>query len=110
MSELASKHAISDGTVPRLTEDEAKALAKELPRWSVEDDNLVREVRVKNFRAALALINTLGEIAEEENHHPDLLIHRWNHVRIELYTHTVQGLSENDFILAAKFERVLPAS
>lgn len=110
MSDLASKHAAPDGTAPKLTEDETKELAKEVPGWSVKDGKLIREVLVKNFRAALAMINALGEIAEKENHHPDLLIHGWNHVRIELYTHTAQGLSENDFILAAKFDQVIPAS
>lgn len=110
MMDLASRHAAPDGTAPRLTSETIGELATHIPDWSVENDKLVREVQVKNFRAALALVNALGEIAEEENHHPDLLIHGWNHVRIELYTHTAQGLSENDFIMAAKFDRVIPAS
>jgi|SRR5947209_4004629 len=109
MPELAQRHAAPDGTAPRLTEAEGDELAKQVPDWSIEDGKLTRDVQVKNFRAALALVNALGEIAEEQNHHPDLLIHGWNHLRIEFSTHTAHGLSENDFILAAKFDRLLPA-
>jgi 4a-hydroxytetrahydrobiopterin dehydratase len=110
MTDLAQRHAAPDGTAPRLTEERIEELAKSVTGWSVEDGKLAREIQVKNFQAALALVNALGKIAEEENHHPDLLIHGWNHVRIELYTHTAHGLSENDFILAAKFDRLIPTS
>jgi 4a-hydroxytetrahydrobiopterin dehydratase len=110
MTDLAQRHAHPDGTAPRLAQAQVDELAKQVPDWSVEDGKLTREVQVKDFRAALALMNALGEIAEEQNHHPDLLIHRWNHVRIQLYTHTASGLSENDFILAAKFDRIIPAN
>jgi 4a-hydroxytetrahydrobiopterin dehydratase len=106
---LADRHAYPDGTAPRLTEDQIDELATSVPAWSVEDGKLTREVQVQNFRAALALVNRLGEIAEHENHHPDLCVHGWNHVRIELYTHTAHGISENDFIMAAKFDRVISA-
>jgi 4a-hydroxytetrahydrobiopterin dehydratase len=109
MTELAERHAAPDGTAPRLSDEQVEELAKSVPAWSVEDGKLVRDVQVKNFRAALAVVNALGEIAEEENHHPDLSIHGWNHVRIELSTHTAHGLSENDFILAAKFDRLISA-
>src|SRR4051794_18912595 len=109
MRDLAQRHAAPDGTAPRLPDTQVEELAKQVPDWSVENERLTREVQVKNFRAALALVNAIGEIAEEENHHPDLLIHGWNHVRIELYTHTAQGISENDFIMAAKFDRLIPS-
>src|SRR5947209_9465204 len=109
MTDLAQRHAAPDGTAPRVTDDQVEDLAQQVPGWSVEDGKLTREVKVKNFREALALVNALGEVAEEENHHPDLLIHGWNHVRIELYTHTAHGLSENDFIMAARFDRLIPA-
>ena len=107
MTDLAQRHPYPDGTAPHLTSDQVHELAKSVPSWSVEDDKLVRAVQVKDFRAALNLVNALGEIAEQENHHPDLLIYRWNHVRIELSTHTAHGLSENDFIMAARFDRVI---
>lgn len=110
MTDLAQRHAFPDGTAPQLAADQIEELAKRVPDWSVEDGKLTREVQTKNFRAALALVNALGEIAEDENHHPDLLIHGWNHVRIELYTHTAHGISENDFIMAAKFDRLISES
>lgn len=110
MTDLAQRHAFPDGTAPRLAEDQIEELTKRVPDWSVEDGKLTREVQTKNFREALALVNALGEIAEEENHHPDLLIHGWNHVRIQLYTHTAHGISENDFIMAAKFDRLISGS
>ena len=110
MADLAQRHPAADGTAPRLSESRVMELAQQVPDWAVEDGKLVRDVQVKNFRAALALVNAVGEAAEEENHHPDLLIHGWNHVRIELYTHTARGLSENDFIMAARFDRLIPES
>lgn len=110
MMDLARRHAWPDGTAPRLTQDQVEELTSQAPGWSVEDGKLTREVKLKSFREALALVNALGEVAEEENHHPDLLIHSWNRVRIELYTHTAQGLSENDFIMAAKFNPLIPTS
>lgn len=110
MADLPEQHAAPNGEAPRLTEEQIEQLKKRVPGWSVTDGRLTRDVTVKNFREALKLVNALGEIAEVENHHPDLLIHRWNHVRIELYTHTAEGLSENDFILAAKFSEAIPKS
>src|SRR5947209_4343898 len=107
MTGLADKHAAKDGVAPRLRDEEAKQLLSELRDWQIQDGKLTRDVQVKNFRAALALLNSIGELAEEQNHHPDLCIHGWNKLKIELYTHTADGLSENDFIMAAKFDRLL---
>jgi 4a-hydroxytetrahydrobiopterin dehydratase len=109
MTDLAEKHAAADGTAPRLGDEQVSELMAQLSGWEVADGKLRRDVRVKNFRAAVALVNSIADIAEEQNHHPDLCIHGWNNVRIELYTHTAAGLSENDFIMAAKFNRLLPA-
>ena len=108
MTDLAQRHVAPDGTAPLLAADQIDELAKSVSDWSVEEGKLTREVKVKNFRAALALVNALGELAEAENHHPDLLIHGWNRVRVELSTHTAHGLTENDFIMAAKFDRLIP--
>jgi 4a-hydroxytetrahydrobiopterin dehydratase len=107
MASLADRHAAADGTAPRLSDEQAHALLAQLPDWQIVDEKLTRDLQVKNFRAALALVNSIGEVAEEQNHHPDLCIHGWNKVEIELYTHTAHGLSENDFIMAAKFDRLL---
>src|SRR5688572_6558742 len=62
---------------------------------------IYREFKFKNFKEGLAFINKVGELAEEEGHHPDLTIYNYKYVRIELTTHFIGGLSENDFILAA---------
>jgi 4a-hydroxytetrahydrobiopterin dehydratase len=110
MKDLADKHAAADGTAPRLGGERVNELKAQLPGWEVVDGKLRRDVQVKNFRAAVALVNSIAEVAEEQNHHPDLCIHGWNKVKIELYTHTADGLSENDFIMAAKFNRLLPAA
>ena len=107
MSDLASEHAARDGTAPKLSDDEVETLAQQIPGWSVEDGKLTRDLKLKNFKEALALVNRIGELAEAENHHPDLCIHGWNRVRIDFYTHTAQGISRNDFILAAKVNELV---
>jgi 4a-hydroxytetrahydrobiopterin dehydratase len=109
MKDLAGMHAAADGTAPRLSDERVNEMKAQLPGWEVVDGKLSRGVQLKNFRAAVALVNSIAELAEEQNHHPDLCIHGWNKVKIELYTHTADGLSQNDFIMAAKFNRLLPA-
>lgn len=108
MTNLSQEHAAADGTAPLLSGAEVARLQEEVPTWRIEDGKLTRDVKVRNFKEALALVNRLGEVADAENHHPDMLLHSWNRVRIQLYTHTVNGLSRNDFIMAARFEEILP--
>jgi 4a-hydroxytetrahydrobiopterin dehydratase len=107
---LAEKHAAPDGTAPRMNEQEVRDRLAEIPGWSLQDGKLFRDVKVKNFREALDLVARIGEVSEAENHHPDVCIHSWNHVSLSLYTHTVQAISENDFIMAAKFSELLPGT
>ena len=107
MTDLAARHPARDGTALPLTEGQVQDMLQHVPGWTVENGKLARDVQVKNFEEALALVNRIGAEAERENHHPDITIHSWNHVRLELYTHTVKGLSENDFIMAAKFNETL---
>jgi 4a-hydroxytetrahydrobiopterin dehydratase len=77
-----------------------------LTGWSLADSKRIRkEFTLRNFAEALAFANRVGAIAEAEGHHPDILIHSWNRVRLEITTHAIGGLSENDFILAAKIDR-----
>ncbi len=102
MSELAARHAHPDGTASLLAASDVQELLTQVPGWTIVDGRLSREIRVRNFAEALALVNRVGALAENENHHPDILLHRWNRVRVEFYTHSVEGLSENDFILAAR--------
>lgn len=107
MAELAQRHceACEKGTPP-LQMDQVRSMLEQVPGWSLENGKLTRDLKVKNFKEALALVNRIGDLAEQEGHHPDLCIHSWNRVKIELYTHSIGGLSENDFILAAKIGEV----
>lgn len=84
-------------------------MGRTMPGWSIENGKLTRDVKVKNFAAALDLVNAIGAVAEEINHHPDLCIHSWNHVRIDLVTHSAGGITENDYGLAERINGLLPA-
>jgi len=85
---------------------EAEELAREVPEWSLEDKAIERVFRFKDFREAMAFVNKAADVAEEEGHHPDIWI-SWNKVRLTLTTHKIGGLSRNDFILAAKVDRLV---
>ncbi len=93
------------GGVPTLTDAEIAALAPEVPEWLRVDRDGVprieREYRLRDFRQALDFAIGVGEIAEREQHHPDIHV-AWGVVRVETWTHKIRGLHRNDFILAAK--------
>jgi 4a-hydroxytetrahydrobiopterin dehydratase len=74
--------------------------------WEREGDEIVREWKFADFAQALAFVNRVGEAAEEANHHPDILLHGWNKVRLSLTNHSAGGLTEPDFEMAAKFDRL----
>lgn len=71
-----------------------------------ERDSIVRERKLDDFRAAIAFVNRVAELAEQANHHPDILLHGWNKVRLTLSTHSQGGLTEADFELAARIDRL----
>jgi len=74
--------------------------------WAIENEHhLQREFRFPDFRQALAFVNRVGEIAEQEGHHPDMLL-SWGKVEVTLWTHKIDGLTESDFIMAAKIDRL----
>jgi len=83
-------------------------MMKEVPGWKLADDalSISRDFTFKNFADALAFANKIGAIAEEEGHHPDLTV-SWGKVGVHLSTHAIGGLSENDFILAAKVDGLM---
>lgn len=82
-------------------------LERELTGWSVRDEKyLEKEYKFTDFKKSLEFINKVGTIAEEEGHHPDILLYSWNRVKLTLYTHAIGGLSENDFILASKIDLI----
>jgi 4a-hydroxytetrahydrobiopterin dehydratase len=90
-----------------LAGEAANRLLRELDGWTIKGGKeLEKEYRFPDFRQALGFVNRLGEEAEREGHHPDIYL-TWGKVRVSLSTHSIGGLSENDFILAAKADRVL---
>jgi 4a-hydroxytetrahydrobiopterin dehydratase len=105
-SNLSKKNCIPcKGNVPPLNGPALQDLLKQLGNnWKVIDDHhLQKEYIFKNFREALAFTNKVGAIAEEQGHHPDILL-SYGKVKIELWTHKINGLTESDFILAAKMD------
>lgn len=95
-----------EGGVKPLTPDEYEAfLRQELHGWTaVEEKSIEKHYKFKDFQEALDFVAKVGQIAEEEGHHPDIFLHGWNKVRLTLSTHAIGGLSENDFILASKID------
>jgi len=94
------------GGEPTLSVTEAEELARQTPEWSLEDKALERQLKFKDFRQAMEFVNRVAAVAEEEGHHPDILI-SYNKVRLTLTTHKIGGLSRNDFIMAAKIDKLL---
>jgi len=94
-----------EGNMPPLAEEQANELLKQISGWEIKNDHVFRQFKFKNFRESISFVNKVAEIAEAEGHHPDMAIH-YNKVTIELWTHAVNGLSENDFIVAAKINKI----
>jgi 4a-hydroxytetrahydrobiopterin dehydratase len=105
---LRKKCASCEGGVSPLSAEEAKAYLAHVEGWQLVEDGrrLRREWTARNFRAGIEFFNKVAELAEQEGHHPDLHLEGYRHVAIELSTHAIGGLSENDFILAAKINQV----
>lgn len=95
------------GGVPPLTHKEAESLRVQAPDWALLDDahRIERTFRVKNFRDALTFVQKIGELAEAEGHHPDIGF-GWGYATVSLRTKKIKGLHENDFIMAAKIDRL----
>ncbi len=107
-SDLAEKACVPcKGGVPPLKGEELKALwAKLDSSWQViEEHHLEKAFKFKNFRQALDFVVKVGELAEEQGHHPDIYL-SWGKVKITIWTHKIDGLTESDFILAAKIDRL----
>jgi len=93
------------GGVPPLTAEQIAPLLAQLEGWQVVDrHHLEKRYRLKNFAQALELVNRIGAIAEEQNHHPDIFL-AWGRVAVKIWTHKIDGLTESDFIFAAKCDR-----
>jgi 4a-hydroxytetrahydrobiopterin dehydratase len=108
-SELAAQQCIPcQGGIPALAGDEIANLLERLGgNWTaVEDHHLRKEYAFPNFVEALAFTNRVGEIAESQGHHPDIYL-TWGKVRLEIWTHKIDGLTVSDFILAAKADEAI---
>jgi len=106
---LAGKSCVPcRGGVAPLTEPQARELLEAIPDWRLEEKStrLSRRFEFEDFKKAIEFVNRVAEVAEREGHHPDFAIH-WNKVDLVLWTHKIGGLHENDFILAAKIDRLL---
>ncbi|MDP3974861.1 MAG: 4a-hydroxytetrahydrobiopterin dehydratase [Candidatus Jorgensenbacteria bacterium] len=109
MMNLIAKKCVpcEGGTLP-LTGATLELYLKEVKGWKVSEGKKIRkEFTFSDFKSALAFVNKVGEIAESEGHHPDVAL-SWGKAVVELWTHAIGGLSENDFILAAKIDKLAP--
>ena len=110
MNELLSQYKCKpcSGNTPKLPLDEIQNKLSELNEWQLNDNKemIFKKFKFKNFKKALHFINLVGELAEEEGHHPDLSL-GWGYCLIMIHTHAIKGLSINDFILAAKIDNII---
>ena len=103
---LTSKQCVPcEGTVPALTKQEIASLLQECAGWEINAGKLHKEYQFKNYKETFAFVTKVAALAEQEGHHPDIWF-TWGKAIIELYTHAIKGLSENDFILAAKIKEL----
>lgn len=107
MSGLASRECVPcRGGVPPLKGEQIKDLLSELENWEVVNEHhLIKSYAFNDFRAAQAFVNRVGELAEEQGHHPDICF-GWGKAEITIWTHKIDGLTESDFILAAKIDQL----
>src|SRR6266550_890325 len=108
MTALAEKDCVPcKGGVPPLEGEDLRKLANQLEGWRVVNEHhLEKEYKFKDFREALAFTNRVGDLAEAQGHHPDIYL-AWGKVKLTIWTHKIEGLTESDFILAAKADRLV---
>ncbi|MEB3283905.1 MAG: 4a-hydroxytetrahydrobiopterin dehydratase [Candidatus Sericytochromatia bacterium] len=106
---LASKHCVPcSGSIPALSPGEVDRLLREIDEWALltEPHRLSRRFTFGDFVSAMGFVNRVAELAEAEGHHPDIVVH-YNQVTLDIWTHAISGLSESDFVLAAKVSELL---
>ena len=112
MSDLSEKKCIAcEGDIPPFDKSEIHKYLKKVDGWEVRSNNdksfyLLKEFKFKNFEESQNFVNNVGNIAEAENHHPDISF-GWGYCKITIFTHAINGLAESDFILAAKIDKIL---
>lgn len=109
MTDLTSKRCKSCEGVSALTPEQVQTFITETPEWFSDEmvTTLARTFHFNDFQDAIVFVNQVAKLAEEERHHPDLFIHSYSKVTVSLTTHSAGGLTENDFILAAKIDEIL---
>jgi 4a-hydroxytetrahydrobiopterin dehydratase len=108
-AELSQKKCVPcEGGVPKYSREEAEEQLKKLDGWKLSEDGqrIRKDWKVKNFLAGMSFFERVAELAEREQHHPDLHLWGYKNLWIEIWTHAIGGLSENDFILAAKIDEL----
>jgi len=107
---VGRKCVACEGGVDPIEIDEARRLTQALTGWELNPDGTMisRKINARTFVKVIELVNRLAAIAEEQQHHPDLHVTGYRHLDIVLTTHAIGGLSENDFIVAAQFDEILP--
>jgi 4a-hydroxytetrahydrobiopterin dehydratase len=107
MSSLASKTCVPcRGGVPSLKGKELESLHQQVPQWKlISEHHITRSFTFPDFKQALDFVNRVGAVAEAQGHHPDILL-AWGKVEVTLWTHKVDGLTESDFIMAAKIDEL----
>jgi 4a-hydroxytetrahydrobiopterin dehydratase len=107
--ELSEKHCVPcEGGVPPMTNEDEDRYIKEVPSWTLDREGIhkiKKSFKFKDFKEAMKFVNEVARLAEEEGHHPNIHIY-YNRVEFELYTRAIGGLFENDFIMAAKIDRI----
>jgi 4a-hydroxytetrahydrobiopterin dehydratase len=108
MTDLADKQCVPClGGVPALKGKALQDLHASIPKWTIVDEHhLTREYKFPDFKQALDFVNKVGALAEEQGHHPDILL-AWGKAGVTMWTHKIDGLTESDFIMAAKIDRLL---
>jgi 4a-hydroxytetrahydrobiopterin dehydratase len=104
--DLATRHCVpcTSGD-SALTHERINELLPHVSGWTLRDERLARSFVFRDFAGAMKFVNAMADVAEREGHHPDFGVH-WNRVDVEIWTHAVGGLTENDFVLAAKIDRI----
>jgi 4a-hydroxytetrahydrobiopterin dehydratase len=111
MNELYKKKCVAcDGSIPAFDLDEIHKYLKKIDGWDVQNNqeknyHLSKEFKFKNFKESQYFVNKIGNIAEEESHHPDISF-GWGYCKVTIFTHAIKGLAESDFILAAKIDKI----
>jgi len=107
MADLAERQCVPcRGGVPPLQGAEIEELLGQLPGWQVQNEHHLRKTfRFEDFRSSLQFVNRIGELAESQGHHPDICF-GWGNAEITIWTHKIDGLTESDFVLAAKIDQL----